>query len=334
METDEATGQGYKDRRTGLMVFGAGLILLGLLCLVGCLFTVAASLLSRGAAGGGPPDKFMLAASLGLYGGLAVFFLWMGIGSLMGRRWARALTLVVSIYWLIAGALVTLFVIFIVPRVMASALESGGRFNAGSPPRASLFIATVVLVALTAFFMILIPAALVLFYRSPHVKATCERLDPKERWTDRVPLAVLALTVLLAAGGVKVFLLFALPAYPVFGYLLKGPLAAMAYLVMAALLWVLAVGVYRRLRWAWTATLALTLLGFVSGLVSFARIGLEGWLEMVSTGPTPPGMEQVLGTMMPAIGILMAAGMLAWLAFLLYVLRYFKQPTVPAQPVA
>ena len=42
-------------------------------------------------------------------------------------------------------------------------------------------------IATTFVIYIVIPGVAVLFYRSPHVKHTCEVRDPVERWTDRCP---------------------------------------------------------------------------------------------------------------------------------------------------
>jgi hypothetical protein len=49
---------------------------------------------------------------------------------------------------------------------------------------------------------VLLPAIWTYFYRSPHVKATCEARDPVARWTDACPLPVL---------GFCLWLLFSVP---------------------------------------------------------------------------------------------------------------------------
>jgi len=42
--------------------------------------------------------------SILFYALLAVLFVWLGIGSIMARRWARALVLVSSWFWLVGAS--------------------------------------------------------------------------------------------------------------------------------------------------------------------------------------------------------------------------------------
>src|SRR5688572_24251001 len=93
----------YKNRRTGLIVFGIALIALGGLCL---LFVPLAALGHFMAAKTTGDANFrMVLPSLLIYGALGVLFVSLGIGSIKGRRWARAVTLVLSWVWLAFGIL-------------------------------------------------------------------------------------------------------------------------------------------------------------------------------------------------------------------------------------
>jgi hypothetical protein len=331
MEPSEVGGQTFRNRKTGLVIFGVVEILLGCLCVLFCLLVLSVGLMGEGAAAkaGSMPGKGSVLLALTMYGGLAVFFVWMGLGSIKGRRWARALMLVVSIWWLIVGTLTTLFLAFIMPHMISAAMAGTSSEVSGQAAAGAVTVVMAFTISFVALFMVVVPGVLFLFYRSPHVKATCERMDPKERWTDRVPLAVLALSMLLAWGGMSLLFMLSAPAVPAFGLVLKGPLALTAMLVTTVAMWVFAVNIYRRRRWAWTAVLALTLLGYLSTFITFARMSSEQLMETSGVRVTAAN-AQAFTAMIPPLEIMMAVSMLVYLAFLLYVLRYFKQP--PAAP--
>ena len=80
----------YKDRSAGLIVFGILTILLG--CLAGLfvpLMLVGQAASARATSAPAPLSAILPAVLL--YGILAVALVWLGIGSIMARRWARAL---------------------------------------------------------------------------------------------------------------------------------------------------------------------------------------------------------------------------------------------------
>src|SRR5688572_13058498 len=89
----------YRDRRTGLILFGIIEIIIGLFCLLFAFFMVVGVMM--GTAGGA--DVKLMIPSLLMYPVLAVAFIWLGIGSMTRRRWARALSLVLAWSWLAMG---------------------------------------------------------------------------------------------------------------------------------------------------------------------------------------------------------------------------------------
>lgn len=105
------------------------------------------------------------------------------------------------------------------------------------PPGAMVVVMVIQIVFLSAFF-ILLPGGLVLFYRSRHVRETCETRDPVRRWTDGCPLPVLAVTCLLWWGALMMFVmpLTGLGMLPFFGMLLTGLPGALAMIGMACVL--------------------------------------------------------------------------------------------------
>src|SRR4029079_15914317 len=103
---------------------------------------------------------------------------------------------------------------------------------------AQLALVKAVALSVTFVIYIVIPGIAVLFYRSPHVKHTCDVRDPVARWTDRCPLPVLALC-LLQAFSVPVVLL-TIPVYgavfPLAGFVVQGWTARLLWLVVAVFL--------------------------------------------------------------------------------------------------
>jgi hypothetical protein len=176
---------------------------------------------------------------------------------------------------------------------------------------------------------VLLPGAFVLFYRSPHVKATCERRDPSVPWTDRCPAPVLAaallsgatsLGCLLAALGYRVFLFFGLRT--------GGP-ALLAGLLLAALYAASAVLLYRQ------HPLGLRLAAATAALVSASGAWSVAGLD-------PAALYQAIGysrewaeRMAPAeagVRALVLAGGPIWLGFLWWVRRSAAQTTTRSRP--
>src|SRR5258707_10310422 len=89
----------FKDRGTGLIVFGIFEILIGFFCLL--LVGLMMFLQHLPKPPGTPEMDFRtMIPSFIIYGALAIGFVWLGIGSIQARRWARDLLLVGSAGWL------------------------------------------------------------------------------------------------------------------------------------------------------------------------------------------------------------------------------------------
>src|SRR5579863_3045553 len=94
----------YKDRSTGLMIFGILTVLLG--CLTGLfivLMLAGQAMAPKTAQAQSNPAAILPA--IATYGFLTVALIWLGIGSVQARRWARALLLIFSWSWLLMGIL-------------------------------------------------------------------------------------------------------------------------------------------------------------------------------------------------------------------------------------
>jgi len=320
----EATSPEFKDRRAGLICFGVLEILLGALCVLFIPLMLFGQAMAAKTSGGETQYRMILPA-VAVYGVMAALFVALGTGSIRGRRWARALSLILAWSWLAVGVVGTAVYAVILPKIFGASGAAPG------VPESARMAIIVVALTFMAVILIALPAALVVFYQSKHVKATCEARDPVVRWTDRCPLPVLALSLWLLYGGVCMLLMPV--AYhgvvPFFGVLLSGA-PGMAFCFVQAALWVyLARAVYRlKPEGWWILLVALVVIG-VSSLITFARVDL---IEMYRLMGYPEAQIELIRRyqFLQSSGMVwcVALGFGALLAYLCYVKKFFG----PAQP--
>jgi hypothetical protein len=313
----------HRDRRTGLLLFGIFEIIIGaffaLSLPLGILGQVA---LARQQ--GHEFDATFLGPMLLTSGGGAAGLIILGIGSIRGRRWARALLLILGWAGLITGVIT---LAMIVPALggfeemmQAQMRQQGGR----EMPAIAVTMAKVMMVLTTLIFYVVIPGALILFYRSPHVKRTCELMDPTERWTDRVPLPVIAV-VLLAAFGASCVLL--MPKFggmmPFFGHTLTGWTARLVWLGVSAFSVYTARGLYRRDYLAWKLYLGFIVLAAANYAFSLSVLGLDGYYR--ASGLPEWQIQQIAANPMVRgfSGWSAVVGMVPFVGFVVYLRRYF-----------
>ena len=304
------------------MAFGVGQILLGVLCvlLVGlmCVGQVMAAKKT-----GGNPDFRMIAFSLAFYAVLAGVLVWLGLGSIRARRWARALSLVLAWSWLFTGVVTIVFFAALMPRMIRA--MAGG--NQGPPPGVQIMMLVIPLVILGIFFIV-VPASMVLFYRSNHVRATCEARDPTTRWTDGCPLPVLAVSLWLGFGAI--WMLFMPWAYhgvmPFFGVLLSGVPGSAMLLAVAGLWSYSAWAFYRRKPAGWWVVFITLILGGVSSVLTFLQVDFK---EMYRLMGVPEDQIQMIGQFPMfqghAVVVWTAVFLSLMLGYLVYVKRFFGQ---------
>jgi len=231
----------YKDRRTGLMVFGVFAILIGACCALLVPLAIFGQMMAARQSGTGL-DATAALIGASVYGLMALVLIWLGVGSVLARRWARALLLCLGWIGLIIGVIA-------IPAVMVAMNSIGETLRAQGQtvPPVTLAVIKIVTIATTFVIYIVIPGVAVLFYRSPHVRQTCEARDPVVRWTDRCPLPVLALCLLKIFGAAMLLLI--LPTYgrvfPLAGVVLQGWPARMLWLAVIAFMVYAARGFYR-----------------------------------------------------------------------------------------
>jgi hypothetical protein len=338
--TRGAESRPYRDRYAGLVCFGVLEILLGLMAVLGLLSIVMVSAMGATAASPGLSGRTLLPAAA-MYLSAAVFFCWMGVGSLLARRWARALMLIASWFWLVTGVSGSIAFIWMYPAIRERMVRAAAVGAAGAPATANpadaarmvTFIQGCTFIGLGLVYLLL-PLALVLFYRSRHVKATCEARDPHRRWTDRCPLPVLGLSLL--EGVAAIAFLGTATAYhvlPVFGVILGGLPALALALVLATLLALAARGTYRVAPWAWWAAAAFWLLGAASGIVTLLHP--FDWKELYrQMGLSTEQFEQLgLGAFWQGSQLLWLSslGLLPGLLYLAWVRRFFFGPLPPGE---
>lgn len=228
----------YKDRRTGLILFGILEIFLGLGCGLMALVMVFGAAAAPQAAGA--PMRMMLPLAF-LYLAVAAGFITIGIGSIMALRWAHALALAFSWWWLVIGVLTCFALLAMMPRMLATLPPDQA---AAKPFMIGCMSAT------TGLFFLLLPLAFVLFYRSPNVKATVEARDPVHRWTDDVPLPLLVFALWMIAGGAAMVLCSPIyTSFPFGRWMIRGPAVPAITLGFAALMLFIGFGALKR-KWA------------------------------------------------------------------------------------
>ena len=323
------------DRSTGLMIFGILQIALGGLCALMIPFMLLGAVLSRKIVGTTLPAGSYV-ASICTYAFIAATLVTLGVGSIQARRWARALNLILSWAGLIFGVLATIAMAVFLPRNFMTAFQQAQSNTPNAPPMSTAVMA-VVLTFVIVFFAILlvaVPLAFLLFFGRKDVEETCRGRDPVERWTDRCPLPVLAVSLLLAFGGTyAVLMAITTPMLPVFGKYVTGLPASAGLFVLGAVDGFLAYGLYRLRLAAWWATISLATLRLISAAVTYRRDDLlqaysrMGWssdtLEQIRSNP---GFRAGLGMLW--WGLILTV---IFLGYLLWIKRYFKAaaPTLP-----
>lgn len=304
----------FKDRSTGLLAFGVLEIILGLISGLLVPFTAVTTLMSPQ-----PMPAWAIVPGLAMYGLAAVVGIWLGIGSIQARRWARALVLALAWPWLVFGVVATIATWGMLPTMYAQ-LARDSRL-----PQVAVVIMLVVAGTFTALFYIVLPAGFVAFYQSRHVKATCERKDTKPRWTDRCPQPVLTLAVMFAFGAYSLFWSAVCGGMVLmFGQFLHGWPGAAICLGIALVCGLVAWGAYRQRMLAWWAALVLALLAGASAAMSRSADRLtEMYQQMGFSGDQLASMKQVAGTVQQFGGPAAILFGLLFVGYLFAIRQYF-----------
>ncbi len=317
---NETSPPDFRDRSTVLMVFGILTILMGVLCaLLVPLMLFSQAMAARDPALGNPRA---LIPAIGMYGGLAIAFVWLGIGSIMARRWARALLVILSWGWLLTGVISLSMMLALAPRILAQISEAGSKTSPGVP---AVFM--LIPLAFMVVIFLLIPGIWVAFYSGKNVRATCEFRDPAERWTDRCPLPVLAASLWIALGAPA---MLAMPlvgkaVLPFFGNFLTGAPATVLCLGLAALWAWAAWGLYKLDMRAWWTVAVILVVFAISSIATYSRHDLLEVYQLM--GYPPAQIEQLKKFSLTGDLILWSTigGMIPALGYLVFIRRYFRK---------
>jgi hypothetical protein len=322
---------GYGDRRTGLLVFGVFQIILGLGAALMVPLVALGAFMSRLA-----PDGSMrlgqFLSGVASYACIAAALVGLGIGSVQMKRWARALTLVISWYWLVTGALVTVLLTAMLPVTMRSALaQVRQNAQAGPAPALPAGVMAVILtliIVFAAFFLVAVPIAFIVFYSRRDVAETVRHRDPIERWTDRTPLPVLGASVVLAIGSLYLLIVgLTNPVFPFFGQYLTAIAGSASFVATAALDAYLAIALFRLQSSGWwiaTITVPIRLLSMAltyaraDMMQAYSKMGMsDALLKMLSSNPMFRGHVLLWWSLL---------SMVILFGYLLWLKRYFKTP--------
>lgn len=305
----------------GLVIFGVIEIALGGLCvvLVG-LIGLSQALIPQ--ASGARTDFRMLLPVAGIYLGLAGVFVWLGIGSIKCRRWARALTLIGAWFWLCVGLVTVPLMGFVMPRVLAAAPPNGQQV-----PHGMLVVILVVQLVVMSLALVMLPAVFVWFYSSRHVKATCEARDPVHRWTDGCPLPVLggACALWMGAATMLIMPVTARGTLPFFGMFVSGLTGSVLSIGIAALFLWLGRAWYRLNVSGWWVLLAALFVLGISNLLTFSHVD---FIEMYQKMGYPEAQIDLIRRQGLISNQFLIWSSLMWFAptlgYLIWVKRYFR----------
>ncbi len=310
----------YKDRKTGLVVFGILQISLGVLCALMVPLMIMGMIVST-AAGGDAVEGFnlrMMIPSALFYVLLAVWFIWIGMGSVKAQRWARALVLVSSWIWLVCGACGFVFVLLFLPNMFDQMPENV------EIPAAVVAVMKCVTVAFMALFYVIIPGVLVMFYKSRDVKATCEYRDTKIRWTDKCPLPVLGVSLVCVFWIVSMLSMVAYRwTIPFFGVILSGNSGAIVVLVLVLLLGYAAWGAYKLDMKAWWCTLVVLVGWFLSSIITFSKVDIQTFYEQMGFPEQQLEIMKQYSSLWGSMSLFLGIWVIVILAYLLYIRKYF-----------
>src|SRR3984885_11122293 len=323
-------GPADRDRGTGLVIFGVFQIILGLLTALMIPLGALGAFISRLAPGGSiRPGQFI--SGVATYAFLAAALVTLGIGSVRMKRWGRALTLVTSWYWLIMGVLITILLTAMLPVMMRTMLAQARQSApAGPSPEMSTGVVAVILTVIiifSAFFLVLVPTAFVIFYSRKDVAETVLRHDPVERWTDRTPLPVLGASVALFTGAMYMLLVgLTTPMFPFFGRYLTGIPAAACFVGLALVDVYLAIALFRLKSSGWWIAIMVAPVRMLSMILTYRRADLmqayskvgisDEQVKMLNANPMFRGHILLWWSL---ISVVLFFGYLLWLK------RYFKE---------
>ncbi len=337
--------QDFPNMKTLLLVMGILIILAGLSCAcmgVAYLQFMPAAMSAMESGTQKESMETLMNASVLFMIVTCACLVWLGIGSIQCRKWAR--DLLYSLGWALAGLAIlgTIGSAFSFNMTMASMEASMSSPSSGSGGSVSLPINTswfVILSLIMGLGMYLAPAAfLILIYGMRNVRLTVEhfqRVRGVKAWTEGYPVPILAVWTMMVWSA----LITLCCAWP-YGDYLSGigmferpllPLGILGLLVLAGVAMAAACWVMLQLKpWAWWVLVGMTALGLSAGGLSMSNMDMGAFYE--STGTYTEAQLDAIreNSNQWAYIILYAVGAIAFLA---WVRPHYFRNEKPAEPV-
>ncbi len=244
---------------------------------------------------------------------------------------AQALSLILSYIWLISGSLIVVLITAVMPIAMRVGMQQAG--NKDLPTGVMAVILTIG-IAFAALFLIVLPIAFLVFYSQQDVRETCRHHDPVERWTDRCPLPVLAMSLLFASGAFYYGLTgLAKPLLPFFGIYLVGIRGTMGLLLLAALEAYFSRAFFQLKPTGWWIAVVTRGLFLTSAIITAVRSNLmDAYVKM---GMSSQQLRQLNSSPLTHSKAILFFGLsftLLFYGYLLWLKKYFKNPEAPQEP--
>jgi hypothetical protein len=319
--TEAIQGSDFNDRKVRLVILGIVQIIIGGFCALMAPLMILGMAVSASVRKDteGISMQTMIPGVL-LYVAMAIWFILMGIGSVKTRRWARALILVSSWVWLICGTCGLIFMLVNLPSMYDKMVESG------QMPKGAAIVAKYVMIAFLTVIYLIIPGIFVLFYSGKDVKLTCEYRDPRQRWTDKCPLPVLAVSL---TSGVWAVSILSMGIYrctiPFFGNILSGVPGLIVILILAFVLGYAAWGTYKLNITGWWCVLLVSAGWSLSTIITFSTVNIQTFYEKMGFSMQQLERMKQLTALWGSAPWIIFLGFwaIAILSYLIYIRRYF-----------
>ena len=311
----------FKDRKGSLIFFGILEIIIGFFAFLFFLIMLLSMSVMMNSPVPTQPKmsglSFILIPLIYLF--ISAIFISLGIGSIKLKRWARSLSLLISWFTLFAGIGIIIVLTFFMGGVFEQ-IRLSGRSN-----EEVIFFVKILMYSIFGVFLILLPVVFILFYRSSNVIKTVQKYDLKERWTDKVPLPVLALCFLLLYTAITPpFYLLGSFGMPFIGFFLSGWLAVIIIVMNSAICIYLVLNVYKLRMKAWYYSLFYYVFGWVSTITTFMLNDVYTFYHKMNMTPKEINNLKVLGITNDSFLTILIYSGIPYLLFLIYTKRFFK----------
>lgn len=313
----------YHDMKTWMILAGALQIFVGLF-FVSCGLMTILGFFMQSISQESTISMEMALGGLIFYIFLSTAVIYLGIGTIKCKKWARALGTAGWGLMLVYGVIGMVYFFLIIseyPKMLPQ--------KAGGPPIQNILpVIMLIMGIIISIFTIGVPALFFFFFKNRHVKMTCESYDTKRRWTDAVPVPVLPLVLVMVS-----FLMYILmmPFYnfiiPFFGEYIMGFKGALVLIPCLILVIFLIKPIYKLKIYSWYITLVSGIIFGISILLTFFK---ADYIDLYKKMGYPEKQIELMQKMDITPGII-TSGILTFICFLIYMLwikKYFKNDPI------